>query len=236
MVRALLLLLGASLVANGIWLAFTANLNLGTFATIGLGAVIAAWAIRPPRSSWLNVLLASSTVIIGTLAGILLWSGSADNAEGAEDAVIVLGAAVHGTEPSITLADRLNTALTYHARNPAALIVVSGGQGPQEDLPESTAMSNYLIGHGVPAEQVIAEPSATSTEENFAYSKKLLDQRLPAGYRVVFVTNEFHVWRAGLIAQRTGLDATHVASRTPWYFWPTSLLREEFAAVSTLIG
>lgn len=230
--RALLVVLGLALLGNGVWLAVTANLTTGTFLALALGAALLAWGIRPPPSNWLNVIFAFIGGLIVTLAGFLAWTGTEDNAADAEEAVIVLGAAVHGHDLSNTLIGRLDTALAYHQRNPAALIVVSGGQGPQEDLPEAVAMSNYLTSHGVPAEQVILEPAATSTEENFTRSKALLDQRLTPGYRVVFVTNEFHVLRASQIAAKSGLKATHLASRTPWYFWPVNFLREEVALIT----
>ena len=230
--RGLLVLLGLALLWNGAWLALTANLTAGTFLTLGLGVALITWGVRPPPSSWLNVIFAFIGLLVVTLAGFLAWSGTEETATGTEEAVIVLGAAVHGSELSNTLIARLDTALAYHEQNPTALIVVSGGQGPQEDLPEAVAMSNYLLAHGVPAAQVIVEDRATSTEENFVRSKELLDQRLPPGYRVTFVTNEFHVLRAGALAARSGLEATHVASKTPWYFWPVNFLREELALVT----
>lgn len=232
--RVALTLLGATLTANAIWLAITANLTVGTAMTALTGIGFLAWAHWLPhgRLRWLNgVALALCVALVG-LSAFLAWFGVQDDARYDEDAVIVLGAAVHGRELSRTLASRLDTALAYHERNPRALVVVSGGQGPQEDLPEAQAMAEYLIAHGVPAGTVIQEDRATSTEENFAYAKALLDVRLPAGYRVVFVTDEFHVYRAGRTAASAGLDATHVSSRTPWYFWPANYLREDLAVLT----
>ena len=170
------------------------------------------------------------------VSGFLAVVGRADNATYGEDAVIVLGAAVHGDEVSRTLASRLDRAVAYHERNPGAVVVVTGGQGPQENLPEGVAMRAYLLGQGVPDASIVVEDKASSTEENFAFSKALLDARLPAGYRVTFVTDEFHVYRAGRIAAAAGLDATHVSSRTPWYFWPANYLREDLLVVALWIS
>ena len=107
----------------------------------------------------------------------------------------MLGAAVHGRELSNTLAGRLAVAVTYHERSPSSLIVVSGGQGPQEEIPEAVAMRQYLLDHGVPDDHIIVEDRSTSTEENFRNSRLLLDERLTPGYSVAFVTDEFR--RAG---------------------------------------
>ena len=84
----------------------------------------------------------------------------------------------------------------------------------------------------IPSELIVVEDRSTSTEENFALSKSLLDQRLGSGYTVVFVTDEFHVYRAEQIAAAAGLTARHVSSRTPWYFWPANYLRESVAVVT----
>ncbi len=233
-IRALLLVLGCALGANAVWLAVTANLNLGMALVAVVALAFVAWAVwyrRIPRLFHV-IAVTACLALIGT-AAFLAGHGTRDNARFDEDAVIVLGAAVHGSELSNTLIRRLDVAVDYHERNPSALIVVSGGQGPQEDLPEAVAMQQYLVGAGVPAELIITEDRATSTEENFAFSKALLDQRLPSGYPVAFVTDEFHVYRAGRIAAAAGLDATHVSSRTPWYFWASNYLRETVAVVTS---
>lgn len=232
--RAVMAVLGLALLANAAWLAATANLTLGTALVADLGfAFIAAavWFARLSRHRLLILLGILVCVGIIGLSGFLTAHGNHDDASFDEDAVIVLGAAVHGRELSNTLAGRLAMALDFHRRDPGALIVVSGGQGPQEEIAEAVAMRQYLLDHGVPADQIVLEDRSTSTEENFANSKVLLDQRLQPGYTVVFVTDEFHVYRAGRIAAAAGLTARHVSSRTPWYFWPANYLRETVAVV-----
>ena len=39
-------------------------------------------------------------------------------------------------------------AVGYHQRNPAALIVVTGGRGPQEEVAEAVASRDYLLAEG----------------------------------------------------------------------------------------
>jgi uncharacterized SAM-binding protein YcdF (DUF218 family) len=97
-------------------------------------------------------------------------------------------------------------------------------------------MRQYLLDHGVPDSGIVVEDRSTSTEENFANSRVLLDQRLGSGYEVAFVTDEFHVFRASRIAAADGLVARHVSSRTPWYFWPANYLREAVAVTLQLLG
>lgn len=238
-VRWALGLSGLAFVTNAAWLAATRNLNLGMALVAAAGAVLIAWAVwwtRLSRLRWLQLLCAGLALGVIAVSVFLAAYGSHDTATGDEDAVIVLGAAVHGSEPSSTLIGRLDAARSYHDRNPRALIVVSGGQGFQEDLPEGVAMRDYLVAHGVPEASVLVEDRATDTVANFALSKALLDDRLAPGYRVVFVTDDFHVFRAARIAAAAGLDATHVASTTSWYFWASNYLRETVAVVTSAGG
>lgn len=237
--RLLLLFAGAALTTNAAWLAMTANLTLGTALVALLGLACLAGGIWFERFGRHPLAVTIGLVAVGAvvgLAGFLAGHGTADDVRGDEDAVIVLGAAVHGRELSKTLVGRLEVAVRCHLGNPDAVVVVSGGQGPQEDLPEAVAMRQYLIDRGVPDELIVVEARSTSTEENFANSKALLDRRLPVGYLVVFVTDEFHVYRAGGIAAGTGLVAHHASSRTPWYFWAANYLRETVAVTLFWLG
>ncbi len=230
---------GLGLAANGLWLALTANLTLGTALVGGVSVALLLWAgwhHRLPRPALWNGAVAGLCLAVVVMGAYLAAVGTSDDATHEEDAVIVLGAAVHGSELSRTLRGRLDTALGYHRLNPGSLVVVTGGQGPQEDLPESVAMARYLVAAGVPEEQLVVEDRSTSTEENFAFAKALLDRKLGRGYRVAFVTDEFHVYRAGRIAAAVGLVATHVSSRTPWYFWPSNYLRETVAVAASWVS
>jgi uncharacterized SAM-binding protein YcdF (DUF218 family) len=237
--RGLLLIVGAILTANAAWLAVTANLTLGTamVALLGLGCLAAGiWFARLTRHRVIGAVALLVVVAIVGLSSFLANYGTNDNALYDEDAVVVLGAAVHGRELSNTLVGRLDAALVYHQRNPSALIVVSGGQGLQEEIPEAVAMRQYLLDHGVPDDHLVVEDRSTSTEENFANTRALLGQRLASGYRIVFITDEFHIYRAERIAASAGFAATHVSSRTPWYFWPANYLRESVAVVLNWLG
>ena len=233
--RGLLLALGLLVTGNAGWLAVTANLNAGTAMAAGLGILLIGWSAWLPRLRGLravNLVAGPLFAAMVVVSSLLATVGTADNARYDEDAVIVLGAAVHGDQLSSTLVGRLDRAVAYHLRNPDALVVVSGGRGPQEDLAEGVAMRRYLLDRGVPQASILLEDRAASTEENFRFSKALLDARMPAGYRVVFVTDEFHVYRAGRIASAVGLDAAHLSSRTPWYFWQCNYLREDLLVVA----
>ncbi len=231
--RGFLVVVGAILAANGVWLTVTANLNAGVVMQLVLAALLiafGAWA-RLSGSRWVSLPAIGLAAVLSIVSALLAGVGMIDDADYREDALVVLGAAVHGSTVSPSLAERLDLAIDYHQRNPDAVLVVTGGRGPQEDLPEALAARRYLTERGVDARAILVEDRSSSTAENFAFAKALLDDRLAPGYRVAFVTNEYHVWRASRAAARAGLDASHLHTDTRWYVWPSSYLRESVAAV-----
>lgn len=231
------LILGGALTINGLLLFFTTNFNLGNVLTLGLGLGLLLYSIyfdwaNKKLPKWLKATAVLCLALALVFASGLYIYGISDNADYTEDAVIVLGAAVQGDTPSLTLADRLDAAVEYHTKNPNALIVVSGGKGPQENVTEAFAMEKYLIEKGVPKEKILKEENATSTFENFTFSKEILDNTLKGEYRTAYITNEYHIYRAGCIAKVTGFEnITHLHSGTRWYSVVTGTLRECLAVL-----
>ena len=158
--------------------------------------------------------------------------GSVDTADGSEDVLIILGTAVRGDEITKTLQHRLDEGLRYLRKNEKVLVVVSGGKGPQETVTEASAMSQYLIEHGIAPERILLEESSTSTYENFLFSSQLLWKRFPDGYRCAFVTNGFHCYRAQRLAQLAmGQPCTRLGAKLEWYTWLPNYLRESVAVI-----
>ena len=244
--KIIVILLGALLLADGLIVMLTGNLNLGVILTALAGAVILCYGIffekvnRPGPLRWLrNVCFAGVIFVIG-MAVFLGSCGLADNVTYDEDVVIVLGAGVHGDVPSRHLAKRLDKALEYHEKNPDALILVSGGKGTQESVTEASAMSRYLIQRGVPEDKIIMEEAAASTFENFKFSLNIIAQnygtRFGGEYKVAFITNDFHVYRAEKLAEKAGLkNVTHLHANIDLYTYPQNYIRETLAVLKLWI-
>lgn len=150
------------------------------------------------------------------------------------DYVVVLGSGlVGGATVSPLLASRLERARAVHARQSRRgrqpVLLTSGGQGPDEKLPESHAMADYLIERSFPAASIEREDRSTTTEENLRFSRSIMENANP-GYRCVIVTNNYHVFRTALTARRVGIRGYVVGSPTAAYFWPSAMIRE-FAAI-----
>ena len=125
----------------------------------------------------------------------------------------------------------MDRAIEYCGKNPVAVIVVSGGQGPQEDITEAPAMERYLIDKGIPQSRIIKEEASTSTYENFLFARKVLEPRFQQGFSAVLITNRFHMYRASKLARYTGITANRLGAPTVWYIVPVNYLREMLAVV-----
>jgi uncharacterized SAM-binding protein YcdF (DUF218 family) len=229
--------IGAAACYNAAYLALKTNMNLGIVMEAAAGIVMLAFAVwgRLGRIRWLRITALAAAAAVLAASGALAAYGLRDTAQGNDQALIVLGAGVHGRTVTQVLAARLRVALAYHERNPGALIVVAGGRGPQEDVTEAQAMRDFLVARGADPDRIVMEDRSTSTAENFANAKVLLDQRLDPGYRASFVTSEFHVFRASLVAREAGVRGGHLHSDTLWYVQPSSYLRELVAVAKQLV-
>ncbi|ALG14535.1 hypothetical protein AOZ06_03870 [Kibdelosporangium phytohabitans] len=141
-------------------------------------------------------------------------------------ALIVLGARVIGDRVPKLLANRLDRgARIYLAQQAKPTLVVSGGQGDDEESSEAAAMRKYLIHIGIPDTAVLTEDKSTTTEENLRFSAELL-ARQNTGGSVAAVTNNYHAFRAAVIARRLGLPFEAIGAPTASYYLPSAFLRE----------
>lgn len=151
----------------------------------------------------LLTLVVLGVVLFGSLAALVQW-GAHDRIEGEPKAMVILGCQVKPWGPSILLQDRLDTALDYLEEHPDLTVVVSGGQGADEPSTEARAMFDYLVEHGVKAEQIIQEDESHNTMQNLQYSKeRLLELGLDlARDEVLLVSSGFHLTRVRMLAER----------------------------------
>ena len=175
------------------------------------------------------------SVLIGSMEALLLSYGERDQSALPVDAVIVLGAGVNGETPSAALRSRIDAAAAYMDDHGDIPIVLSGGQGSGERISEAECMYRELYREG---RVFLLEDQSTSTAENFAYSKALLEEYGVDTENAVIavVTNDFHIYRSRLIAEREGMTTVGVPAELPWW-WLTAnyYLREAFALVKTVL-
>lgn len=142
---------------------------------------------------------------------------------------------IQGERVSPLLAKRIDRAIAFYQKqsrktlSPPQLLM-SGGQGPDEKVPESVAMKNYALEQGIPEDEILIETHSTTTLENMRFSKDIMEREKPAGYRAIFASNNYHIFRAGMYAEQVGLKADGIGAKTAKYYLPNAFLRE-FAAL-----
>jgi uncharacterized SAM-binding protein YcdF (DUF218 family) len=170
------------------------------------------------------------------LQGLIISSAQTQEAE--VDALIVLGAGLRNGAPSHVLRTRLDAAIDYVQTREGVPIIVSGGLGQGQTITEAQAMFNYLTSKGIDENLVWMEGASTSTYENLAFSRELMKERgLDVdNAKVAVVSNEFHLFRAKLIAENAGLEAVGVAAETPgWALKVLYFIREGFALANAIL-
>lgn len=239
--RIALCTVGAVLTINAVAMFFTSNFNIGLLIALLLGLSFVLYGAFLDKAdeklpAWLKTSFFACVSALLVFVMFLLSYGLSDTVKGDENAVIVLGSGIRGELLTQGLKNRLDAAIECYKENKELVIVVSGGQGPQEDITEALAMERYLLSQGIPQERIIKEEKATSTYENFVYSKALLDEHFGEDYSVAFVTNEYHIYRASSLARIAGLElVTHSHSNTMWYTLFPSTFRECLAVVKLWI-
>ncbi len=148
-----------------------------------------------------------------------------------KDFMIILGCGLKadGT-PTKLLQGRIDRALQFNRMQEEEtgrelIFIPSGGQGPDEKISESESIKRYLMEHGIPESRILKEDQSTTTFENMAFSKKIIEAVNPKG-KTVFSTTNYHIFRSGIWARRNKIRAVGIGSDTKWYFWPNAAVRE----------
>jgi uncharacterized SAM-binding protein YcdF (DUF218 family) len=220
-----LCILGAT--ATTIAFGFTVGNAIAFIAGLFLISLYFIYPKLPKRlRRWIKaVLLCGMTFMIVMMLFIGI-KGTKNTTAFNEDVVLVLGCGIRGETPLPTMQERLDKCLNYLQYNPDVLIVVSGGQGHNEAIPESEAMKRYLVAKGVKASQIITEDQSRNTLQNMQFSKQIFDNHLPSGYTVACITSNYHAYRATVLATKQGLNTTSYNAGTTWYLYPSAFSRE----------
>ena len=184
--------------------------RIGDFAWFWLlnGTVFLLTALlRSLNQSWLRllagILLAAEGIgiLLVIVLGLTILSAARTPEPENMEYYLVLGAWINGRHPSRALRKRLDKALFCAEKDPAARLILSGGQGDDEEISEAVCMRNYLVAAGVEEDRLILEDRSTSTRENLLFSDQLTGC---ASSRCGIISNDFHICRVMKLARQAG--------------------------------
>lgn len=219
----LVFLLGALLVFAGWW-----------------ALLKAPWREKRARSAAkilriITLCMAALAVLSFIAVEALIIRGMRGDRDTDAPAIIVLGAGLRGETPSLMLKYRLDAAKTWLDEHPDAVAVLSGGQGPLEEITEAEAMRRYLVNRGVDESRLLLETESGNTLQNIEFSKHVLARHEITDGPIAVVSTDFHLYRAGRICKGAGLDGRMVPARLPMVgLVPLNSWLREYASVMLL--
>ena len=171
-------------------------------------------------------------VLIFAVTEALIIKASIGNPEEDCEYIVVLGAKVNGTQPSLSLGERIRAAYDYLIKHPNTVAVLSGGRGEDEAISEAECMFRHLTAMGIDPQRLWLEESATSTWENLQFSLALIQQETgERPKRIGIVSSEYHLFRADLFAQAWGADTVGIPAETQWITIRINYFLREVAGV-----
>ncbi len=127
------------------------------------------------------------------------------------DAILILGGMLREVQRDPELpdwndaVDRFEHSIALYRAGKASKIILTSGAGKDKDT-EGTHLRRAALAHGIPADAILCTARSGNTEEEAAHVAALASQN---GIRsIVLVTSAFHMSRAMLLFERTGLKVT----------------------------
>ncbi len=179
----------------------------------------------------LSTLLCFGLLLFAVTEAIVL-SASTGESEESCDYIIVLGARVQDTSPSISLSERISATYDYLSDNPQVTAVLSGGQGEDEGISEAQCMFDNLTAMGISADRLWLEDKSTSTWENLHFSMKIIEEKTGTRpEKAGILSSEYHLYRAGLFAEDCGFEAVGIPATTQRFTIRLNYFLREVAGV-----
>lgn len=149
------------------------------------------------------------------------------------DILLILGCRVRGEEAEETLMMRIEKAADLLKKYKDTVAVACGGIVHKDQYKsEAQVIQEELVKRGIEESRIILEDKSKTTAQNFINARQLVDFE---GKNVAYLSSEFHLMRANLIAKRCGIKISAVAAPSPKRLLIKNYIRETGALPMILI-
>jgi SanA protein len=156
---------------------------------------------------------ALALLAVAAVVGSNAWVARAASGHGygsvasvpARSVAIVPGARVYKGKPFVHLEARLQMALSLYQAGRVKAILVSGNE--TAEAPEVTAMTAWLLDHGVARKDILADDGGSRTRETMNRAANVFDV-----HDAVICTQDVNVARSVFLAEQAGIDAVAVGA------------------------
>ena len=155
-----------------------------------------------------------------------------------KDYILILGCQINkdGTLTKL-LQSRTDRAVEFakmqkNANGRDIVFVPSGGQGSDEVMSEAEAIKNYLVSTGISEDKILVENKSVNTYQNIKFSYNLIKEQ-NENANIALSTTNYHVFRAGCIADDQNIKIEGIGAKTKSYFWINAFIREFIATLNT---
>jgi len=156
-------------------------------------------------------------LILATVAAFVAVTGIRISSEGSRqklhpaDAIVVFGAAEYSGHPSPVLKARLDHALELFNKGLAPVVITTGGAAADPTFSEGGVGRDYLMRHGIPEKNLIAETQASDTAQSAVRVAVIM--RANGLHSCVAVSDAYHVFRIKRVLEHEGIGPVYEAPR-----------------------
>ena len=164
-------------------------------------------------------LAASAAAFTGLCAGFAACEAAAKNGNlsGEPDFLLILGCRVKGDTPDEMLRLRAKAAAKFLNEHKNVRAICCGGIVHEDQTKsEAQAIKEILLQNGIESERIFLEDKSQTTFENFVNAKKITDSlQTEKEPKIAFISSEFHLMRASVIASLVGVKASSIPAPSP---------------------
>ena len=164
-------------------------------------------------------LAASAAAFTGLCAGFAACEAAAKNGNlsGEPDFLLILGCRVKGDTPDEMLRLRAKAAAKFLNEHKNVRAICCGGIVHEDQTKsEAQAIKEILLQNGIESERIFLEDKSQTTFENFVNAKKITDSlQTEKEPKIAFISSEFHLMRALVIASLVGVRVSSIPAPSP---------------------